>query len=212
MVPGRVKKKNSRRREGTSAPKRDDALEPGRYAFRHVSVPETGGTISARQLFAVNVAVRLRIGRAGAIQPGQFKETDMQRSTRRSTRLLALRLAAAAALASILAIAVPVPPTQAQAPAPNPSAPANIPDDKLDAAAAAIEQVATIKETYQQRIDTASPPDKQRLADEANAALSKAVTDRGLSVQEYSAILAMAQTDPDLRGKILQRLNLPGKQ
>lgn len=134
----------------------------------------------------------------------------MQRSTRRWTRLLALP--ALAALAWFLAVPVPAA-AQTQAPAPaTPSAPsAKIPDEKLDAAASAIEQVASLKESYQQRLDTAAPSDKQRIADEANVALSKAVTDRGLSVEEYSAILAMAQTDPEVRGKILQRLN-PAKQ
>jgi hypothetical protein len=85
----------------------------------------------------------------------------------------------------------------------------NIPDHKIDAAAAAMQQVASLKQAYQQRYETASPSEKERIADEANAALSKVVTDKGLSVEEYSAILVTAQNDPAVRGKILERIRSP---
>ena len=78
----------------------------------------------------------------------------------------------------------------------------DIPDQKLDAAAAVMQQVASLKQTYQQRYETAPPSDKERIADEANAALTKVVTDKGLSIEEYSAILMTAQNDPVVRGKI----------
>jgi hypothetical protein len=35
----------------------------------------------------------------------------------------------------------------------------------------------------------------------------KAVTDQGLSVEEYNSILRVAQNDPSLRAKIMQRLH-----
>jgi Domain of unknown function (DUF4168) len=82
----------------------------------------------------------------------------------------------------------------------------NIPDQKLDAAAAAMKEVASVKEDYEQRIEAAAPSDKQRIANEANNALVKAVTDKGLSVEEYTLILAMAQRDPEVREKIVQRI------
>jgi hypothetical protein len=75
-------------------------------------------------------------------------------------------------------------PANAQAPSPSPPSPGlvkpspNIPEQKLDAAAAALAQVATIKQDFQQKIEQAAPSDKERIADEANDALSKAVTDR----------------------------------
>jgi len=84
--------------------------------------------------------------------------------------------------------------------------PRDIPDQKLDAAVAAMQQVASLKESYQQRLEMAPPSDKERIADEADTALKKAVTDKGLSVDEYSEILAMAQIDPEVRGKILRRI------
>jgi hypothetical protein len=85
--------------------------------------------------------------------------------------------------------------------------PSNIPDQKLDATAAAVKQVANIKETYQKQIESASPTDKERLATEANSALVTAITTQGLSVEEYTSILRVAQNDPGVREKILKRLD-----
>jgi hypothetical protein len=82
----------------------------------------------------------------------------------------------------------------------------NIPEQKLDQAAAALQQVATLLPNFQQKLAAASPDDKQRVADEANDALAKAVTDQGLSVEEYNSIMQVAQNDPDVRDKIRQRL------
>jgi Domain of unknown function (DUF4168) len=96
---------------------------------------------------------------------------------------------------------------QSEAPSPGQSTPApNITEQKLDAAAAAIERVATLKKTYEQRLAEAPQADKQQIVSEANDALEKAVTDQGLSVEEYSSILEVAQNDPEVRGKILQRI------
>ena len=128
----------------------------------------------------------------------------MERSMQRLTHPLAAAALAAACIFSVPAIGAQA---QSQAPMPDTSAqPQDIPDQKLDAAVAAMQQVASLRESYQQRLETAPPSDKQRIADEANTALEKAVTDKGLSVDEYSGILATAQTDPVVRGKILQRI------
>jgi hypothetical protein len=83
---------------------------------------------------------------------------------------------------------------------------ANIPDDKLDAAAAAMKSVSTVKQDYVQRLAKAPDADKPRLVNEANQAMSKAVTDQGLSIAEYSAILEVAQNDQAVRDKLLARL------
>jgi Domain of unknown function (DUF4168) len=113
--------------------------------------------------------------------------------------------------AAMLAATVPAANAQVQSPAPSPSEPSqNIPEQKLDAAAAALDQVASVRNNYQQRIEsTADPADKQRLVDEAKDAMVKAVTDQGLSVEEYTSILVVAQNDPAVREKILQRLRPP---
>ena len=85
----------------------------------------------------------------------------------------------------------------------------DIPDQKIDAAAAAMQQVASLKQTFQQQYDSAPPSDKERIANEASAALTKVVTDKGLSIEEYSAILVTAQNDPAVREKILARIRTP---
>ena len=110
--------------------------------------------------------------------------------------------------AAILATAVPAVNAQVQAPAPSPSQPSqSIPDQKLDATAAALNQIADVKESYTKQIEaTPSESDKQKLVDDANKALVKAVTDQGLSVEVYTSIMVVAQNDPMVRQKILQRL------
>jgi hypothetical protein len=125
-----------------------------------------------------------------------------------STRLFALVFAS-----SWLALAPAVnAQTQSEPSRPLPTTPglsnpsASIPDNKLDAAAAAVKSVSMVKDDYEQRIAQASESDRSRLADEGKQALTKAVTDQGLSVEEYSAILQVAQNDPAIRDRILQRL------
>ena len=134
-----------------------------------------------------------------------------------TTRLL--RPFAAVALSAVALLLVPAaeaqmnPPQarpQAQSPqtpslkTPSPSAP--ISDEKLNAAAVAIGQVATIRQSYEGKIAAASPSDKQRLAKEQNDALEKAVTDQGLSVDEYNNIIRTAQNDPTVREKLTRRI------
>ena len=81
-----------------------------------------------------------------------------------------------------------------------------IPDEKLTAAAAALGEVTSIRQSYERKIAEAPQPDKQRVTDEANSALQKAVTDQGLSVDEYNTILQTAQNDPTVRQKLAQRI------
>jgi hypothetical protein len=86
----------------------------------------------------------------------------------------------------------------------------NITEQKLDAAAAALQKVVSLQQQYRARL--AQTPDasaQQQLIAEANGELAKAVTDQGLSVEEYSSIMQVAQNDPEVRGKLLQRID-PG--
>ena len=120
----------------------------------------------------------------------------------------------AAAVLIIGAGLFPLPAANAQVQSPSPGLSEqspNISEQKLDAAAAAIEQVASLKQDYQQRIAVAAPSDKERIANEAMDALTKAVTDQGLSVEEYGSILEVAQNDPEVREKIRQRIRPSAK-
>ena len=128
---------------------------------------------------------------------------------RQPMHLLTRPLAAAALTAAWILSA-----TAANAQAPSPSSPspgtskqaADITDQKLDATAAALEQVLTVKRGYQQKIEAANPSDRKRIADEADVAVEEAVTKQGISVEEYTSILVVAQNDPAVREKILQRM------
>jgi hypothetical protein len=119
-----------------------------------------------------------------------------------------VRPLAAAVLTAAWLPTFPVAHAQTPPPSPGLSNPSpNIPDQKLDAAAAAMEKVAGVQQDYQQRIAAADPSEKERLASEGTKALVKAVTDEGLSVEEYTSILRLAQNDPEVRQKIIRRLD-----
>jgi|SRR5215469_1239809 hypothetical protein len=126
---------------------------------------------------------------------------------RRYMMRVLMRSAAAILLIAMGFFFTPAASAQVQSPSPDLSQqPQNIPDQKLDAAAAAIKRVAGLKQDYQQRIAAAAPADQERLLNEAVNAMSKAVTEQGLSVEEYDSILEVAQNDPDVREKIRQRI------
>jgi hypothetical protein len=115
--------------------------------------------------------------------------------------------ALAAAVGAVWLAAAPVAMAQTQAPVRAPAQPAQaIPDEKLDKAAAATVQVATLSREYRQQLAVAPQSDKQRIVDEANAAIEKAITDQGLSLQEYSSIMEEARNNPEVHQKILERL------
>lgn len=83
---------------------------------------------------------------------------------------------------------------------------APITDQKIDAAAKAMAQVSSVRQSYEQKIAGASDADKGKLMNEAGHAMTKAVTDRGLSVAEYNAIVDRAKTDPEIRHKLVAHL------
>ena len=121
----------------------------------------------------------------------------------------------AMALATVGLLFAPAANAQAQSPGtprtppnttPAPAAPTNISDKKLDAVVAASKQVSAVRGTYEQKVAQAPAAEKERLIGEANAAIKKAVTDQGLSLEEYNTIVEVAQKDPAVRDKLLQRM------
>jgi len=148
----------------------------------------------------------------------------MQCTEHHATRARLSQPLAAAALSAAALFLLPVanaqmnPPQarpQAQSPqaqSPEVQSPSpTISDQKLSAAAAAIGQVTTIRHSYESRIAEAPPSDQERLTGEANDALEKAVTDQGLSVDEYNTIIKTAQNDPAIRQKLAQRIPHSGQ-
>jgi Domain of unknown function (DUF4168) len=165
-------------------------------SFRHGKIAQSAGTASLEsRLPSIRVSVLANL--AGG------------RSARKEAKLMQLFTRSTAAVLLIAGGLLGIPAANAQVQSPAPSASdksANIPDQKLDAAAAAIERVASLKQDYQQRIAAAAAPDKERILNEAVGALKKAVNDQGLSIEEYDSILEVAQNDPDVREKIRQRI------
>jgi hypothetical protein len=123
------------------------------------------------------------------------------------TALCAMTLAAAGLLVLPAANAVGQTPATPPSASPSPgTASETISDKKLDAAAAAVKNVSAVKDTFDQKLAKASAADKERLTGEAEHAMTKAVTDQGLSVEEYVTIMRVAQNDPIVRDKLIKRL------
>jgi DNA-binding LacI/PurR family transcriptional regulator len=118
------------------------------------------------------------------------------------TRLSAVALGALLASSSVALAQQPSPPSTGD----QSKRTQNIPEDKLDAAGAALAAVSRVHQDYQKRIAAAaSPDDKKRIVEEANKALERAITDKGLSIDEYNAIVDVAQNDPEFKAKLIQR-------
>ena len=66
----------------------------------------------------------------------------------------------------------------------------SITDQMLDKAAAALERIASLQQDFRKQV-------------------SKAVTDQGLSIDEYAQIMDVAQNDPQVRQKIMSRIAPP---
>ena len=121
---------------------------------------------------------------------------------------LFIRSLAAAILAAGCYLSIPTVNVLAQAPSPGPSISArDLSDQKLKAVATALERVASLQKDYRQRIAEAeAPAEKERIVAEAHNEFTRAVTEQGLSVEEYASILDMAQDDHEIRDKLLQRI------
>lgn len=82
----------------------------------------------------------------------------------------------------------------------------DISDAKLDAAAKAVRGISMLQSTYEQKLQQTPQSDKARIADEADNAMAKVVADQGLSIEEYTNIIKLAQNDPTVHQKLLERL------
>ncbi len=120
-------------------------------------------------------------------------------------RIYATTVFAAGLLIAPIANAQTASPDSPSVTTPSPSA-TPIPDKKLDAAAAAAKKVVAVGDEYEKKIAQAPEADKQRLTGEAKQATIKAVSDEGLSIDEYTSIMRTAQNDPAVRDRLIRRL------
>src|SRR5262249_17231270 len=121
------------------------------------------------------------------------------------------RSLAAAILTAGCYLSIPTGNVLAQSPGPSTSA-QDLSDQKLSAVAAAMGHIAGLQKGYRQRIAEAEgPADRERIVADAHNEFTKAVTDQGISLEEYASILDMARDDPEIRDKILQRMRSSDK-
>jgi hypothetical protein len=119
-------------------------------------------------------------------------------------RRLATAILTAGCYLSVPAVNVPA---QSSPPGPTTSAP-DLSDQKLSAVAAAMKRMVGLQKDYQQRIAEA----QKRIMAEAHEEFIKAVTEQGLSVEEYASILEAARENPEIRDKIRQRIQPSDEQ
>ena len=86
---------------------------------------------------------------------------------------------------------------------------APIPDGTIGKAGAALRDVAQLQQKYQGRMESATPDQKQGLSAQANAEAVQAIQSHGISVQEYSQVVRTAQTDPQVKQRLLAAANSP---
>lgn len=68
----------------------------------------------------------------------------------------------------------------------------------------AIRNVTVIRQQYTQQAQASkSPQARQTLDTQAQRDMAKAVTDQGLTLQQYDQVIQMAQADPTLRQRLL---------
>jgi hypothetical protein len=80
-------------------------------------------------------------------------------------------------------------------------------DATIGKAGAALRDVANLQEKYQPKMDSATPKEKEGLSAQANAEAVQAIQSHGLSIQEYSSVVRMAQTNPQLKQRLLVAAN-----
>jgi hypothetical protein len=71
---------------------------------------------------------------------------------------------------------------------------------------AALRQTVTIRQKYAERAQSqpkTSTQDQQALATAAESEMVQAISDQGLSVQQYNQVIQMAQADPALKQRLL---------
>ena len=78
----------------------------------------------------------------------------------------------------------------------------------LEPFAGAYKEVSEIHSSYEQRIvKSQDPAQADALQQEANQKMTQAVTDRGMTIEDYNALFQTIQNDPDLKKKFMTVLN-----
>jgi hypothetical protein len=80
----------------------------------------------------------------------------------------------------------------------------DVSDATITKVGAVLRQTVTIRQKYAERAQSIkSPQEEQALEAQAQIELVQAVSDQGLSVQQYNQVIQMAQADPTLKQRLL---------
>jgi len=85
---------------------------------------------------------------------------------------------------------------------------ATISDETIAKAGVALKQVIEITSAYSPKLAAAPTPDERvHLINEELVAASTAVSDQGLSVDQYNSVIEVAQSDPGVKERLLRATN-----
>ena len=80
--------------------------------------------------------------------------------------------------------------------------------DILEPFAGAYKEVSEIHTTYEQRIiESNDPAQADALQQEANQKMTQAVTDHGLTIEDYNTLFKSIESDPELKKEFITVLN-----
>ncbi len=89
-----------------------------------------------------------------------------------------------------------------------PAAQEEISGNILEPFAGAYKEVSEIHSSYEQRIvKSLDPAQADALQQEANQKMTQAVTDRGMTIEDYNTLFQTIQNDPALKKKFMTVLN-----
>ncbi len=115
--------------------------------------------------------------------------------------------AAVVAAAIAAAVAVPALAQQNGSDAQTPGATiqqGDLSDAMVQKVGTVLRQTVTIRQKYAERAQaTKSSQEQQALATEAQTEMVQAISDQGLTVQQYNQVIQMAQADPTLKQRLL---------
>lgn len=126
----------------------------------------------------------------------------------RSWRMRGLQYAAAVVLGIGSVSLAPSARSEDQAPSKSPAP--TITDQKINATAAAVAQVVSVRKTFDQKLANAPDSDRPRITKEADDAIEKAITNQGITLADYQTIVEAARTDPMIREKIIEHMPATG--
>lgn len=77
-------------------------------------------------------------------------------------------------------------------------------DDMVAKVGAAVGQVAMIRQEYTERVQSAGDDgERDRLAEKAQQAAVKAISDQGISVSDYNEVVSAAENNPELEDRLI---------